>query len=478
MNLKKIILPIFIGSFSIVFSQEKISSLNYETENLRGISSIVDKEDKKVLLLFHDKSKTDVLILDESFKQTGKLTLDKEPKEKIQYLGYSKNDQSYFTYWGNQKEGKIEVKQLNLNDNTSIASEIPFILEKEIIFNYVTVNNTFYIFSILKNSNSINIYKLQKGQLEKKTIDCSHLKFINYESKPINFWKLYSEYEGRVYSDGIKSINNTVNNSLVLSTQKKKSYVNGNSVILSFDNNYNFNQNLIINLNDYTVTQKVMQQEGIVPKSDLTYLQSNSFVLNNRVFLIKTGDEQIFVTIKDFDNNTLKKITYTSTDLGRYINSDIVQEQGSVKNKRILEKPNQFVRKVNDLNPAITGVYENNKYTITIAGVSYPEQSGYTSIGGGLIGASGALIGALIDHATYSPSIDSYSNKKIVQLKCILDENFNPVNEKAEDSNFDKLRGFIEENKTLDYQYIFISDKNLIYSGYDKEKKIYDLYKF
>ncbi|MCL9804017.1 hypothetical protein NAT51_00675 [Flavobacterium amniphilum] len=472
------LLPIFIGSFSVAFAQEKISTVAYEGESLKGINSIVDQEDNKTLLLLHDKSKTDVLVLDETFKQTGKITLAKEVNEKSQYLGYSKNQQNYYTYWENPKEGKIEVKHLNLSDNTSGSSEIPFVLEKEIIFNCVTVKNSFYILSILKNTNTLNVYKLQEGQLEKKSIDCSHLKFINHESKPVNFWKLYSEYDGRVYSDGIKSVNTSIHNSIVLSTQKKKSYINGDSIILAFDNNYNFNQNLIINLNDYSITQKVLQQENIIPKSDMTDLQSNSFMVNNKVFLIKTGDQQVFVTIKDLDNNVLKKISYTATDLGQYVNSEVVQEAGSIKSRRALEKPIQFVRKVGNLNPAITGVYENGKYTMTIGGVSYPQQSNGALIGGMVGGLAGALVGALVTSAMYSPTIDSYANKNIVSLKCIMDENFNPTSEKTEESNFERLRIFIEGTVPHAYPHIFISGKDLMYSGYDKENKVLNIYKF
>ena len=480
MFLKKIILPILLGSFSIGFSQEKIASLNYEMEDSKGVSTIVDDEDKKILLLFNDKTKTDVFVLNETYEQIKTISITKDLKEKRQYLGYSKSEQQYYMYWMNSKEKTIEVKKFSLDQAHYTTTEIPFTLEKEILFNYVTVANTFYIFSIVKNTNNINIYCFDKGQMLKKTIDCSHLKFINEKSKYTNFWKLYSENEIEYYNRGIKNINTQTNNSIVLSAQKKKAYVVDKSVILSFDNNPTFNQNLIINLNDFSVTQKVLQYENVELKDEFSHTHYNSFILNDRVFLIKTSEEKLFLTIKDLNNNELKKITYTKTDLGQYLNSDVLQESGKIKSRRVLEKPRQFVDKVHYSTPAVTGVFEDNKYILTIGGVSIPDQKTNAMISGGIAGGGliGGLIMGAISYASYNHSIDSYANRTVIQLKLVLDENLNHVTDKAEDSNFDKLRMFVEENKSNDYPHIFTVGKNLMYSDYDKKNKTYNLYQF
>ena len=248
----------------INYSQEKVGSINYEIENSKGIYSIVDEQDKKVMLIFNDKTKLDFISLDETFQQTVKISMIDESKGKNDYLGYSKNNQIYYTYWRDSKEENIEVKEVNLDKNTTTTSKIPFVLEKEIIFNSATINNVFYVLSIIKNSDILNIYTFKDGQMNKNSIDNSNLKFVNYENKSINFWKLYSENSGTIYSDGFRNITNKTNNSLVLSTQKKKAYIDGDSIFLSFDNNYSFNQNLIINLKDCTVTQKVVQQETVI----------------------------------------------------------------------------------------------------------------------------------------------------------------------------------------------------------------------
>ncbi|WP_395055876.1 hypothetical protein [Flavobacterium sp.] len=476
--MKKYLIACLFFISQINYSQEKVGSVNYEIENSKGIYSIVDEQDKKIMLIFNDKTKLDFISLDETFQQTGKISMIDESKGKNDYLGYSKNNQIYYTYWRDSKEENIEVKEVNLDKNTTTTSKIPFVLEKEIIFNSATINNIFYVLSIIKNTDILNIYTFKDGQMNKKSIDNSNLKFVNSENKSINFWKLYSENNGTIYNDGFRNITNKTNNSLVLSTQKKKSYIDGHSIILSFDNNYTFNQNLIINLKDYTVTQKVLQHENVILKDEFSHTDSNSFILNNKVFLVKTSDEQVFLTIKDLDNNDLKKIIYSSNKTSDFINSDVVQEHGSINKKRVLEKPNQFTRKVHELNPSITGVYENNKYIISLGGVSYPEQNNAMMIGGMLGGFTGALIGALVSYKNYSQGINSYANKKIVYLKCVLDENFNHVNEKTGDSNFDKLRAFIESDKINSYQTIFELNKSLIYTGYDKKTKTYNLYKF
>ena len=186
-KMKKYLIACLCVISQINYSQEKVGSINYEIENSRGIYSIVDEQEKKVLLIFNDKTKIDFIALDETFKQLGKISIIDESKGKNDYLGYSKNNQTYYTYWRDSKEENIEVKEVHLDKNTVTTSKISFVLEKEIIFNTATINNIFYVLSIKKNTDILNIYTFKDGEMNKKSIDNSNLKFINSENRSICF---------------------------------------------------------------------------------------------------------------------------------------------------------------------------------------------------------------------------------------------------------------------------------------------------
>ena len=56
-KMKKYLIACLFFISQINYSQEKVGSINYEIENSKGIYSIVDEQEKKVMLIFNDKTK-------------------------------------------------------------------------------------------------------------------------------------------------------------------------------------------------------------------------------------------------------------------------------------------------------------------------------------------------------------------------------------------------------------------------------------
>ena len=129
-------------------------------------------------------------------------------------------------------------------------------------------------------------------------------------------------------------------------------------------------------------------------------------------------------------------------------NSDIIQENGSVKSTRILEKSSQLLRKIGGLNPSISLYTVGDKIFMIIGGVSIVQQNN-AALYGGMFGITGALIGAAISSNYSLNNLNSYKGRKVVYINCLFDQNFNHISGDVKRTAFDELRAFSEKNEKL-----------------------------
>ncbi|MES2812246.1 MAG: hypothetical protein V4670_07230 [Bacteroidota bacterium] len=461
----------------ILFSQEKINTFSYEINKPKSVVTLSDELNEKVIFIYDYKTNTDFLLFDENMNPKGKISETFTEKEKKDYLGYSVSDNKYYIYW--ERENIIEVKELDFETSSIKTSQLNFVLEKkEKFLSKFSNNGKFYILTSTKETKILNIYCLENNAIIKKAIDFKAFRFMNSIGSSINFHDLCWEHNGTVFTDGFRIMSNNSFPSLVTSTQKKKIYIQNDTLILAFDENPSFTQVLLINLNDYSTIHKVFDKPYLVWDNQFVTIDSNSYIINNHVFQIKKADGKIYISIKDFENNEIKNIAYQIDNFGKFFNSDFIQEEGSFTKKTILEKPNQFIRRASEQNPAINGFYEDNKYQIDLGGVSYPQQNNGALIGGMIGGLAGSLVGTLIAGNPSNLAINSYANRRVLHLKLILDKDFNHLAEKAPNSKLENLRSFIETEKDQDFNLIYSLKNKLYLTSYDKKLKQTVFYKF
>ena len=154
-----------------------------------------------------------------------------------------------------------------------------------------------------------------------------------------------------------------------------------------------------------------------------------------------------------------------------------MQENGSVKNTRILDGSNKLLRKIYNLNPSLSCYTLNGKNYVTIGSVSLVQDN--TVMYGGMIGGfTGALIAASLSSNYSLNNLNSYKNRKVVYVNCLFDENFNHLEGNINKLAFDDLRVFAEKENNLSTKTIFKMGSSLYFAGYNNKEKNYLFYKF
>ena len=131
----------------------------------------------------------------------------------------------------------------------------------------------------------------------------------------------------------------------------------------------------------------------------------------------------MIVEIKNFEGKVLKQFEINDDKDFEYKNSDIIQENGSVKSTRILGTTNQLLRKTNRFYPSLSCFSANNKLFFTIGGVSLEDNNNSFIMYGGMIGgAAGGLIGGIIAASFSNDNLNSYSNRKVIYINSVFDQ--------------------------------------------------------
>lgn len=458
------------------FSQEMVKSVNLGISKNAEVFQVVQEDKKQVALFFSAKINALSVRFDENFNVIDSLKTKKpSSKDYDDIVGYSVTGNKYYAYWSGV--GNVLAQCYDFDANQVTETSIPVILEKEKIIKKITVNNVFYIVSIIKNTDILNFYVLKDGLLEKKSIDLTSQSFLGRDDKTTTLWDLVSSSTNFEKPYSFQTIANETPPSLALSANKHKVYVKGNSLMFTLDDNCRFTQTFTINLTDFSLNIKMFAQPTFQGGDVFSY-DSNSFLLDDKIILMKNNSDFMKITIKDMEDKQIKEFLVNDQEIS-FKNSDINQENGSAKSLRVLDKSSQLLRKINGNNPAIS-LYENDgKIYMIIGGVSNIQQNNGMMFGGGMIGGfSGVIIGVALTSNYSLNNLNSYKQRKVVYINCLFDKDFNHVNGEVKKTAFDKVRAFSETKTSLIAPVLFKLNSNLYYAGYDNRDGNYSFYKF
>lgn len=492
--IKKILLfSLLVNSF-LSFSQEIVKEFDLKLERKRDYFQVTNETDKEVILFLNDKDKVSSIRFDEKFNIKDSLSTTRPEKKYKEIVGYSQNERNYFLFWASEDRKEIDIQYFNFIKKETNTRPIILELKKEKIIKELTINNTFYLITILKNTSILKFYiSDNNGNLNEKIVDLSHLKFKNSSNQKVLLYNAVIGGDPFKPTIQIEHISNDSQPSLALSSKEFKIYTyKKDEIILTLDNNASSTDILKINLNDFTANLKSIEQPQIAQNEfDFSIAKSNSFLIDDKILQIKTTPEVLFFTISDQNGNRINQFKTLREEEINYKNSDVFQEIKSIHNKKVLEKPKQFIRKINNSNPAVT-CYKLNGLYYTVIGSS--QDISHAGGGGMGMGAGGGFGGAPMSFGFTSSytigNLISYKDKNVVYTNCLFDSNFNHIEDKVQTSAFEKARLFLEENENLkESTSIFGKDlyKDLIvfkfnsflYLGnYNKENKKYQIFSF
>lgn len=490
---KKYILTSFLLSFISSFSQEIVKEFDLKLEKKRDYFQVTNETDKEIILFLNDNEKVSSIRFDDKFSIKDSLSTLRPEKKYKEIVGYSHNEHNYYLFWASEDRKEINVQYFNFVKNETNSTPVNLELKKEKIIKELTINNTFYLITIVKNTSVLKFYiSDNNGNLNEQIVDLSHLTFKNSSNQTVLLYNAIIGGDPFRPTIQIEHISNDSQPSLALSSNTFKVYTyKKDEIIFTFDSNPFSTDILKINLNNFSANLKSIKQPEIAQNeyySDMA--KSNSFLIDDKILQIKTTPDVLFFTISEQNGNRINQFKTLREEEINYKNSDVFQEIKSIHNKKVLEKPKQFIRKINNSNPAIT-CYNLNGLYYTVIGSSQD----IARAGGGMgMGAGAGFGGAPMSFGFASSytigNLISYKDKNVVYTNCLFDSNFNHVEGKVQTSAFEKARLFLEENedlkespsifgKDLYKDLIIFKFNSFLYLGnYNKQNNKYQIFSF
>ena len=476
--MKKIIIFLFSFLNTISYSQELVKNINLEIDSKTDYFHAIDDQKNQLSFFLINKTDIESILFDENIDLKEKLKTSKPDKKYKSIIGNGFEDGNGVLYWLNTKDNEVLVQYFNYEKKNVSSKILKLEMEEEAIMKNIVIDNVFYIITIKKNSSILNFHAIKNQSLEKKTIDLTDKKFVNKENKFTNLWAILHEDNAIEKELSFQNISNETPPSLVISSKKRKAYVKNNNIVFTLDSNKSFTQVISINLKQFTASVFSLNQP-YVRQNDFVFVDSNSFIIDDQIIQMKLNSKHMIVEIKNFEGKLLKQFEINDEKDFEYKNSDIIQENGSVKSTRILGTTNQLLRKTNRFYPSLSCFSANNKLYFTIGGVSLEDNNNSFIIYGGMIGgATGSIIGSVIAASFSNDNLNSYSKRKVIYINSVFDQNLNHIPGEIEKLPFDKLRAFAEEKKDLEKPTVFKFKSDLFFGAYDSKNKSYSFFKF
>jgi hypothetical protein len=473
--MKKLLFALLITTFS--FSQELVKSIPIKIAKKSEVFQVVDQEKKQVLLFFSNKDGVKTLLFDNNLEFQDSLSGNRPYQEYDDIIGYSISNNKYYSYWASSNNKEIAYQCFDFENKKIDFKTYQLEFTKEKPIEKITVNNIFYLITILKNTSKLNFYVFKDGQMEKKTIDLSDKRFIDDENIRTDLWSILNVSTAFEPALSIQNILSETPPSLTFSANKRKAYTNDNNLIFTFDNNKNFTQMLNFNLSDFSVSQKSFPQPYL-EQTEFNSTDCNSFLLKDKIVQMKINSDKMILSIKDLEGTELKNFSLLADKEIDFKNSEIIQENGRIKNTRILENSNQLLRKIYNQNPSISCYENENKIYLTLGSVSLVQNNNAIMYGGMIGGFTGALIGAAISSNYSVNNLNSYKDRKVVYVNCLFDNDFNHIDGAIKKLSFDELRVFADKNDFFTNETVFKFNNSLYLGSYNGVTKNYSFYKF
>jgi hypothetical protein len=474
---KKYLLISLLISTTISLSQEIINSTPVALKNNRDVFQIVNETQKNVTLFVSDKERVKAISLNQKMKITDSISsVRPDKKTYTEMIGYNQGQTNSRLFWASSNYKEISSQLFDFETRKVSSQNYKLPLKNELFLQKFTEKEKFYILTMLKKTNILKLYVFDdNGKIIEKLIDLTGSKFYTPDYQKTNLYGILEEnFLPFEPSFSLQKIESNSPTSLTYSAKKRKLYHIDNAITLTFDTNLDYTQVITINLKTFAVKETIIKKPFISfeYKSDL---KSNSFLFQDKLYQIKTSSEKFFLNIKNLNDSISKEYSATNNKSIDFKNSEIIQENGGSNNKRILETSTQFIRKLNNTNTAISCYQMGDKNLITIGSVSEIRDSNAQILS--QFGLIGSLVAIAISNPTME-SFNSYMDRKLVKIDCLFDKDGNHISGEVPSLAFDKIRYFLDQNKSLSSLTLFKFDESYYLGSYDDVSKKYLIRKF
>jgi len=497
--------------FTLIFtttlsSQERIGYFeNILKENksvVREIIPVINNKNSDVVFFIADAKNVYGYKLNGKFDVTAKITSEEKRRKFKTLLGYSiSNNDNYKIILTNKTENKFLIVDFSFSKKDSSTKEFLLNDPEEKLIQTISINNNFYLITLKPytgnyyNQNGelkeisydddiLNFYLIDsENNLIKKEIDLSKYTFLSKKGDRIKAKSLLSP---KFKKNKIPKIDATIPNSIDITSETTKLYIQDNSVLFSFDENNEFTQVLKIDLNNFTA------KKDDYKKNILEAKRSNSFINGDTIFVVSSNKKDLSLEIINTQSKkVLKKLAINEDKNIAFKNSPLIQKGGMYDDYRELKTSKQFLRKITKDKFGISIYKSNNKYQISIGGY-IPKPT--PNFGGMAIGSIGAI------SIFFNPTMFAYNastETTSTEINCLFNSKFEHVKGEIPENTFDKIEAVLNGSKNWDIKNaeylkatkktlrddnditeVFKINNQIILGSYDRSAKMYHFYKF
>jgi len=481
---KKLLLASLFLTSLISFSQEIVNSTPIELKKNRGVFQTVNEEKKEVTVFVSDKIKVNAIHLNQKMEIGDSISTER-PNTKVykNMIGYNINNDNTRLFWSSDDYEDIFTQLYDFSSHKVLTQQYTLALKDQKFLQKFSENDNFYILTVVKKTNVLKLHIFDKeGIYKEKTLTLDDFHFYKQNFVKSNLYGVLEEsFLPNEWSFSMHNMNVENPTSLNEATKKRKCYFNKKQIVITVDNNVNHTQVIILDLEKFTASEKIIKTHPIITVTESGYsirINANSFFSDNKLYQIKSSANEFYFTIKDLDDNLIKEFTATPDAPIDFKNTDMVQQGNDFMGggQKVLENSSQFIRKITNLHSGIACYRVGENTRITFGGISdTPQQPAGQSVMN-QFGLIGALLGAVIFNPTMD-SFNSYNSRKVVKVEGLFDKDGNHVKGELQPLAFDKIREFLDKNENTSSQIIFKIDS--YYLGYyDAKTKNYIIRKF
>jgi len=475
----KISILTFLVISSVGFSQEFINSFPMQIDSKDFLFDVKNDSTHTTTLFKAAKNKILSIRLDEN-----KLIIDslstKNFTEKYSVVGYNYTKNLDLLYCKDDNSGDLFAISFDFLNKKIKHINTPLNLEKDNnIYNF-SQNYKFYMLYTVKGTNDLKINTIDfAGKTTSHTIDVSNFKLLNYYNQPTSLYKSIGSFYGSFAIKNFTVIDSKSNLSLIEASSKTKLYVKENQLTLTFDISKSVTQILNIDLKDFTANVKHIPTPIIGQTAESkTAMESNSFLIDDKLFQFKLTSELEIITIKNLDGELIHTYMLKSeNELNKksnsyYIISPMEMEVEDLKNsKDFLERSIKI-----GYGSAIYCTKSNDGYQITFGAVSDIQKSSAIALLP-VFGIVGALTMLTVEK-TSSKNVSVYKNRFAVFTSLHIDNQLQTFSNKKPDFTISELEEYISKTKNISNFTISPFGEKQILGFYDENTKMYNFKTF
>ncbi len=481
--MKKLVFVLFISL--TYFAQAQVPFLEISNELKEGSRkvhtafSVVDEETGNFAIFLDDENRLYGFLYNSSLELIGKFSSEGLPNKYSQIIGYSIHNLNIRLFLKDNKDKSFGSVLFDFENGTSKETIYEFKLKDEVYVEGYNELSKFHLITLTKESSLFNFYSFEEGKhFIKETLDLSQEKFVDNFGNQQNLnrimaWGGEREPDRSTFSINVDKIDSESPNSIESTTKNVKIYPKKSGFLLTSETS---NHTLLFDISTKNLNYTLNRIEK--PKLSLPRPNTNSFIINNKIFQIASSSNQLGVSIKSLDGKQeFKNILVEKNEEIHFKNTPIIQEGGTYKSYRELDKTSKFLRRLERENIGIAVTKSDNDYIVTMgANISIPGGNASMTPGFGIpLTSSGAFT------VQFNPTYFAYGNysiTKATRIECWFDQNFNHIEGDIPENVFDKIKDTSDEFRNKEAETIFKLNDFYIWGYYNNKEDKFLMYKF